>query len=86
MNDLAKINKTTLSSEDILRDEIQKTREELPFSLTIDILAELMDMSHRKLYEAASNGNIPGIKKIMGQWRVPRDTFLSWWYGEDQDG
>ncbi|MFP4017065.1 MAG: helix-turn-helix domain-containing protein [Halanaerobiales bacterium] len=75
-----------MTTEKILKEEIQKTREQLPFSLTVPILAELMGISKRKVYQLLTNGEIPGAKKLMGQWRVPRDRFLSWWYGGgDQD-
>ena len=74
-----------LSVEDILEKQVERTREKLPFSLTVNVLAELMGFSHRKVYQLIADGKIPGARKIMGDWRVPRDVFWSWWYGGDQD-
>ena len=70
-------------AEKILREQIEKTRDELPFSLGVGDLVELTGMSQTKVYQSLNGGEIPGAKKIMGSWRVPRDIFLSWWYGEE---
>jgi len=70
-----------IAAREILEEKIEKERLKLPFALTANHLSKLLGMSKRKVYDALATGDIPGAKKINQSWRVPRDTFLSWWYG-----
>lgn len=60
---------------------IQQTRENYPLSLKVEHLVEITGYSENSVYLMLERGSIPGAKKIKG-WRVPRDTFLLWWYGD----
>lgn len=73
----------TIQAREILEEKIEKERMKLPFALTANHLSQLLGISKRKVYDALAAGDIPGAKKINQSWRVPRDTFLSWFYGEE---
>lgn len=68
------------SPGEIFEDEIAKTRKELPFSLSVKDIARLARVSQNTVYQKLERGEIPGANKLMGQWRIPRDRFLSWFY------
>ncbi len=59
---------------------MKETRENYPISLKVKHMAEITNLSSNSIYLLLEKGKIPGAKKIKG-WRVPRDTFLSWWFG-----
>ena len=71
----------TIQAREILEEKIEEERMKLPFALTANHLSELLGISKRKVYDAIAAGDIPGAKKINQSWRIPRDTFLSWFYG-----
>jgi excisionase family DNA binding protein len=73
----------TIKAREILKEKIEEERMKLPFALTANHLSELLGISKRKVYDALAAGDIPGAKKINQSWRVPRDTFLSWFYGSE---
>ncbi|TDO77726.1 excisionase family DNA binding protein [Halanaerobium saccharolyticum] len=73
----------TIQAREILEEKIEEERMKLPFALTANHLSELLGISKRKVYDAIAAGDIPGAKKINQSWRIPRDTFLSWFYGEE---
>ena len=73
----------TIQAREILEEKIEEERMKLPFALTANHLSELLGISKRKVYDALAAGDIPGAKKINQSWRIPRDTFLSWFYGEE---
>ena len=73
----------TIHATEILEQKIEEERSRLPFALTANHLSELLGISKRKVYDALAAGDIPGAKKINQSWRVPRDTFLSWFYGKE---
>lgn len=64
-----------------LQELIQKTRQGYPLSLKVEHLVEITGYSENSVYLMLEKGDVPGAKKIKG-WRVPRDTFLLWWYGD----
>lgn len=64
-----------------LQEFIQQARENYPLSLKVEHLVEITGYSENSVYLMLERGSIPGAKKIKG-WRVPRDTFLLWWYGD----
>mgnify|MGYP006311037047 CR=1 FL=1 len=72
-----------IQAREILEEKIEKERMKLPFALTANHLSQLLGISKRKVYDALAAGDIPGAKKINQSWRVPRDTFLSWFYGSE---
>jgi len=59
---------------------IIETREEYPHSLSVSDISEITAYSENSIYTLLKNGKIPFAKKLKG-WRVPRDTFLLWWFG-----
>lgn len=59
---------------------IKETRKEYPQSLTVSDISKITNYSENSVYELLTQGKIPFAKKIKG-WRVPRDTFLLWWFG-----
>ena len=71
-------------TKEVLKELVKETRTELPFSLEPTHIIELTGYSRATIYKMLEAGEIPGAKKIRG-WRVPRDVFLAWWYGEEQD-
>jgi excisionase family DNA binding protein len=58
-----------------------KSQKELPFTLSINNLTELLPYGKTKIYELLNNGTIPA-KKVDGRWIIPRDKFLAWFYGD----
>lgn len=73
-----------LKIQKILKAEIAATRKEFPFSLTVLHLAQITELNTHTIYRRLRKGDIPYANKSMGRWRVPRDVFLSWWYGSDK--
>ena len=72
----------TKKAAEILEDQIQQTREQLPVSLKPNHLIEIMNTSKSQVYKLLKRDKIPSAKKLDGLgWRIPRDVFLSWWYG-----
>jgi len=74
-----------MNSNKILENQIEQTRKELPFSLKVKDLAELMNTSEKTVYLRLERDEIPGANKLMGRWRVPRDLFLAWWFGNTRE-
>lgn len=70
-----------LTAKEVLTELVRENQEKLPFSLKVKHIVELTNTSETTVYEALTAGKIPGARKIMGAWRVPRDIFLTWWYG-----
>lgn len=68
--------------KETLKECVHETRNDLPMSLKVKHIAEITNTSEKTVYLRLENGEIPGANKIMGHWRVPRDVFLSWWYGD----
>lgn len=50
--------------------------EDLPFSLDPPLVAQVLELKLRQVYELLPKGQIPGAKKIGGQWRINRDILL----------
>ena len=72
----------TLQAKEILELQIEKTRKDYPMSLKPKHLIEIMNASKSQIYEMLAKNEIPSAKKISGLgWRIPRDVFLSWYYG-----
>lgn len=67
--------------KEALKEMIKDTKESYPVSLKVKDLAEIMNISKKTVYTRLEKEEIPGQNKLMGQWRVPRDVFLTWWYG-----
>ncbi|MGB9813493.1 MAG: helix-turn-helix domain-containing protein [Thermovenabulum sp.] len=79
---IAEFNKTDEVAEalkSILADalNIKRASEELPYVLTVDDVAKTLRIGKSSVYELVSSGQIPA-KKIMGQYRIPRDAFIKW--------
>lgn len=74
-------NNIQLTAKEVLVNLVRENQEKLPFSLKVKDIVELTNTSDTTVYEALTAGKIPGARKIMGVWRVPRDIFLAWWYG-----
>ena len=71
-----------MKAKEVLEEQIGQSREELPFSLKVKHIVELTNSSKPQVYEMLDRDIIPGAKKVPGLgWRIPRDVFLSWWYG-----
>ena len=69
--------------KEVLLETIDNTRKELPFSLTVKDLKKLLPFSDTRIYQMLECGDIPG-RKINGKWVIPRDSFLAWFYGNDE--
>lgn len=70
-----------LEIKEVLLQLIRETRQELPFALKTSHLKKFFGFGNEKLYELLGK-EIPA-KKIGGEWRIPRDPFLAWFYGVD---
>lgn len=46
--------------------------DDLPRYLTAKQFAEQMQLSRENLYLKLQNGDVPGAKKVGGEWRIPR--------------
>jgi len=60
---------------------IDKSRKELPFTLSPKDLIKLLPHGQTKIYEMLNRNIIP-CKKIEGKWVIPRDKFLEWYYND----
>ena len=70
-------------AEKIIADQVNKTREEMEFILSPADLQDILGMGNAKVYTLLNDGVIPGAKKVMGEWLIPRDTFLTWLYSKE---
>lgn len=83
-------NTISVDSLEILKEQIAKTREELPFTLTINDLVELLPHGKSKIsemlrrYEYPENdiSDVIPNQKLGGRRVIPRAWFLAWLYGE----
>ena len=71
--------------KETLKECIQESREQYPETLKVKDIAEITRLHEQSVYELLNQGQLPGAKKIMG-WRVPRDPFLLWWFGGENNG
>lgn len=74
-------NKFIKNNSGLYNSFANKSRRELPFTLSINNLIELLPYGKTKIYELLNNGTIPA-KKVDGRWIIPRDKFLAWFYGD----
>lgn len=82
----------SLTSLEILKEQIAVTREELPFSLTVNDLLKILPHRKTKInemlrkydYPEADPKNTIPNRKIGGRRLIPRDWFLAWYYGESE--
>jgi excisionase family DNA binding protein len=51
--------------------------EDLPFSLDVELVAQVLNLSPRQVYELLPKGKIPGAAKFGAQWRINRDILLA---------
>ncbi len=78
-------NKTlNLTVKEVLLELIRENRNDLPFALGADDLAELLPFHITQIYLMLGRGEIPG-KKIGGKWVCQRDAFLAWYYGVHEE-
>ena len=70
--------------EKIIFELILKSQKELPFSLQVNDLCELLPHSNTKIYLMLESGELPA-RKIGGKWVISRDQFLAWYYGVNED-
>ena len=73
-----------MSVDDVLLQLIREQQQQLPFALQVDDLQKLLPHGQTKIYQMLERGEIPG-KKVAGRWFSPRDLFLAWFYGEEED-
>ncbi len=73
------INIVEVTTREVLEELIKKSQSELPFSLEVKHLKELLPHGETKIYLLLEQGKIPG-RKIGGKWVIPRDQFLAWYY------
>lgn len=83
------MSKITLTAREILKKKIDEYIEKYPTALKPKHIKEIMDCTQTQTYNALNNKKIPGAKNIKGLgWRIPRETFLAWWFGnkiEEED-
>ena len=78
----------TLTAREILEKRINKTADKYPPALKPKHLQQIMShkmeglASKTQVNNLLNSGHIPAAKKLPGLgWRIPRDVFLSWWFG-----
>jgi excisionase family DNA binding protein len=59
-------------------DAPQRAGAELPPILTVDEFAGFLRLNRKRLYEALSRGEIPGVRRLGGTFRISRDAALGW--------
>lgn len=59
-------------------DDIEPAAPELPEVLTVDELATLLRLNRKTVYDALKRGEIPGVRRLAGRYRIHRDTVLGW--------
>lgn len=82
-----------LATREVLKEDINSTRNELKFSLTPKDLQQLLPHGRTKINEMLrkydyDNPDIPLTEKIPnrkigGKRVIPRAWFLAWYYGQD---
>lgn len=56
----------------------QQRGADLPPILTVEELASFLRLNRKTVYEAVSRGEIPGVRRIGGTFRISRDSVLVW--------
>jgi len=56
----------------------EPAKADLPPILTVDELAGFLRLNRKTVYEALSRGEIPGVRRIGGTFRISRDSVLGW--------
>ncbi|MFW6030216.1 MAG: helix-turn-helix domain-containing protein [Halanaerobiales bacterium] len=72
------------AAKDILSDLIKDEVLELPYSLGVKDLKELLPHSETKIYLMLESGELPG-RKIGGKWVIQRSAFLAWFHGKEME-
>ncbi|RCW49766.1 helix-turn-helix domain-containing protein [Halanaerobium sp. MA284_MarDTE_T2] len=67
-----------------VKEQINFDFEQIPFSLGVSDLKELLPLSDSKIYMMLESGEIPA-RKIGGKWTVSRPEFLAWFFGSEED-
>lgn len=70
--------------ENAVKEQINFDFEQIPFSLGVSDLKELLPLSDSKIYMMLESGEIPA-RKIGGKWTVSRPEFLAWFFGSEED-
>ncbi|SDI96963.1 hypothetical protein SAMN04515654_12158 [Halanaerobium congolense] len=74
----------TVEAKEILEKKIDAAIAKYPTGMKPYHLEEIMSCSKSQVYEFLNNYDIPGAKKLPSLgWRIPRETFLAWWFGEE---
>lgn len=58
------------------------TEKDLPFALTAEDIMSILRIGRTKTYDLINSGEFP-VRKIGNQKRIPRDTFLEWFYNKE---
>ena len=61
-----------------MKKSIYKTKEEMPFFLTVMDVANLLGISRASAYELVRQENFPKLKIVQGRTIIPRDRLLEW--------
>lgn len=64
-------------------DPKDKHRQELPMNLSVESIIGITGFGQTKVYQLINSGTIPGAKKVMGSWIIPRESFLEWFYSAE---
>jgi excisionase family DNA binding protein len=70
--------------ENAVKEQINFDFEQIPFSLGVSDLKELLPLSDSKIYMMLESEELPA-RKIGGKWVVSRSEFLAWFYGSEED-
>ena len=62
-------------------DTEERNGNDLPDILTVKELSDLLRLNVKTVYEAITNGEIPGCKRIGRNIRISRKAVLHWLHG-----
>lgn len=64
--------------DNIMKNSIYKTREEIPMFMTVMDMANLLGVSRASAYELAREKDFPKLKVVTGRIIIPKEKFLEW--------
>ena len=70
--------------KEILLKLIEEERKNLPYTLGVKELLEILPHSKSKIYDMLKSGYLPA-KKLGGKWLIQRSLFLAWLSAEKYD-
>ena len=64
--------------DNIMKNSIYKTREEIPMFMTVMDMANLLGISRASAYELVREKDFPKLKAVYGRIIIPKEKFFEW--------